>query len=283
MGLWDAWSTAKGWGNSLWNNTFVKKTVIRSLHSSYQILEHLVEEISVAPKVLYSTVVDPKTRKVASHVTRIMAEDLPRIIVPSYVNTLIQQGGRTYLGDESDAPWLSIDTSIIMALGLLDWGVWIYTNRHRSQMMMRTLVVLLVAGDDLTSNKPKMVICTEEPCTDARFLKGVIRSTIKYSTTKQLVKLLGYIPGIGETLTTVASTYNEGSYILSTIIPEVCDRHQEEYFNEYARLVWALGIGQSLTTNGAVSLIEYLTTKYLITIPKFYYQDAISSGLLVLF
>lgn len=283
MGFGDAWSTVKEWGNSLWNNAYIQKTVVGTFRSSYSVLEHLAEEIGAAPKVLYSAVVDPKTRKVAGHVARIMAEDLPLIIAPSYANTLIQQSGHSYLNNESDVPWLSVDTSIIMALGLLDWSVWVYTNRHQLQMTMRMLVVLLEAGEDLTSNKPKMAICSEEPCTDARFLKGVIRGTIKYSTTKQLVKLLGYIPCIGEPLSIVAATYNEGSYILSTIIPEVCDRHQEEYFNEYAELVWALGIGQGLTTSGLAALLEYMTTKYLITIPKFYYQDAFSSALLILF
>ncbi|WP_412754225.1 hypothetical protein [Legionella donaldsonii] len=283
MGFWDAWSTVKEWGNSLWNNEYIKKTAVDRFRSSYSVLENLAKEIDAAPKVLYSAVVDPQTHKVASHVARILVEDLPLIMAPSYANTLIQQSGYSYLNNESDVPWLSIDTSIIMALGLLDWSVWVYTNRHRVQMTMRMLVVLLEAGDDLTLHKPKMTICSEEACTDARFLKGVIRSTIKYSTTKQLVKLIGYIPVIGEPLTSLALAYNEGSYIVSTIIPEVCDRHQEEYFNEYAGLIFALGIGHALTAKGAAFLIEYLTTKYLIALPKFYYEEAFSSALLVLF
>ena len=103
MGFWDAWSTVKEWGNSLWNNEYIKKTAVDRFRSSYSVLEHLGKEIDAAPKVLYSAVVDPQTHKVASHVARILVEDLPLIMAPSYANTLIQQSGYRYLNNESDS------------------------------------------------------------------------------------------------------------------------------------------------------------------------------------
>lgn len=279
MGFWDAWSSVKEWGSYLWSNAYVKRTVTGSFHSSYQVLENLFEEISVAPKVLYSAATDPQTRQVARHLLRTTAEDLAPIVVASYANSLIQSHGSTYLSNEQDPSWLSLDTTLTMSLGLVDWSLWFYIQRRKAQLMMRNLVMLLESPNALTANKPSssMTICTEEACTELRFLKGTIRSLIGFWVTEKIINVLSYIPLIGDKIVILGLTYHRGRYALSLVLPKLCDRHQEEYLNEYAELAFALGVGHALTTEAVTRLIEYVTK-----IPNVYYKEAIRDALLVM-
>lgn len=275
MGWWDE---IKGWGSSLYNN----KPLVNSVNSvgnySYNTVLGMFELVNAAPKAVHSAVYHPKTRMVAGHVTRIIVEDLLPLVAVTYANDMIQRTGRDYCEDESDSALLSIDTAIQMGLGLLQLATWTYSVRKKMQIAVRMTVLTMEAGkafNEVRKESP-MTRCIKEQCPILQFLQGSIRDTISYFATEAAISLIGYIPYVGGCIAAVLSIHHHGRYIMTIVLPDLCNEHQVEMLTEYSEQALSLGLGHAALTFLAVHGIEYLTH-----VPRSFYEAAIQQFMLL--
>lgn len=267
---------ATGLGTSIWQKTTLPKVVNEVGQFSYRTINHLFEQISVAPKVIYSSVWSPKTRKVTGQLIRIGLEDLAPLVLVNYANQLVQMKGKTYL--DSDEPWLSTNTMLQMSLILLETANWLYTIRKRTQLGVRLSIVAIEASRAFSKERvtPPMTICLEEKCTTLRFLKGSFRDFIAYWSTEAAISLIGYIPMVGGGMAGMLAVYHRGRYVMTLLLPDLCSRHQEQYLREYTEWCLAHGLGHLALTELTTHFLESVSG-----IPKQFYKGAVQQFLLI--
>lgn len=237
MGWFDS---LKNWGKDVWEHPSASHVA----RFSYNTLIHFCEQVAALPKALYSAVMHPPTRTVASHLLRIAAEDVVPMALATYANNLAQHHGQAYLDARKEQDWWSIDTVLITGLYALHTAAWIYTTRKEMQFLVRTAVVTIEAPTLLNAARqtPPMTVCVDEQCSSLRYIQGTGRDTVAYVATQAALYLLNYIPVVGAPLATSLTVYHRGRYVLTVVLPEVCNRHQMEYLREYPELALSLGL-----------------------------------------
>lgn len=269
----DRWGDVKDVGTNLYHNTSVMNVVSGVSGYSYNTVKGLFEQVAVVPKFAHSLVFHPGTRMVAGHVLRTAIEDLLPLVLVTYTNDMIQRHGRDYLEDEPNQAYLSIDTAIMTGLSLLQMATWAYSVRKKMQMTVRTTVLTIEAGRALNgaNNVPKMPLCHDEKCSTLRFIQGSIRDTAAFFATEAAISLIGYIPLAGGFVAAALSIHHRGRYVMTIVLPDLCNRHQVEYLMEHSELAFSLGLQHALLSKLAVSGIEHFTT-----IPAVWYEAAIN-------
>ena len=271
MGWFDS---LKEWGKNVWEHpsaSYVAKF-------SYNTLVHFCEQLGALPKALYSAVMHPPTRTVASHLLRITLEDVVPMALATYTNDVAQRHGRAYLDARHEQNWWSVDTVLITGLYALNTVAWIYTTRKEMQFLVRTLVVTIEAPPLLNAARQTraMTVCIEEECSFLRRWQGNGRDTAAYFATGAALYLLNYVPGIGAPLATSLTAYHRGRYVLTVVLAEVCNRHQMEYLREYPELAFSLGLSHWGASWIANTYIQAFTG-----IPTQFYAPAVTQMLLV--
>ena len=262
------------WAKKLWQHP----TTAAVANYSSKTVEYVFEQISVIPKMVRSIKDHQPLRTVAGHLLRITAEDLAPLILVTYVNHLIQTSGRAYLEDEPDNAWISTDTAIQTGLYLLQAATWAYSVRAKTQMLLRTTIVTIETPPILKRIKTSqpMSVCIDEQCSTLRIKQGDIRDLVAYWSTEAAISLVGYVPAVGGPLAAVLSVYHRGRYVLTVVLPEVCNRHQVIYLREHSELALSLGIGHAGSSWLINSLVETTTG-----IPPVFYNSAIEQFMLI--
>jgi hypothetical protein len=275
MGWWD---DIKGWGRSLYNNAPLANGVNNVGSYSYKSVLGLFELVNATPKAVHSVAFHPKTRMVAGHATRIIAEDLLPLVAVTYFNKCIQDMNR-YPSDEGDnSGFVSVDTAIGMGLGLLQLATWAISARKKMQIKVRMAVVAMEAGKAFNGVRKDHLKtrCIEEQCSPIRFIQGSLRDTISYFATEAAISLVGYIPYVGGAISAVLSIHHHGRYIMTIILPNLCNEHQIEMLTEYSEDAFALGLGHAALTFLAVHGIESITH-----VPRSFYESAVQEFMMI--
>ncbi len=245
---------------------------------SYQTMAYLFEQVGVIPKVIHSMVTHAPNRTLATHLTRIALEDLLPLVLVRYTSELLQQYLYRRLAEEDpDSSTHSFDTVIMMALYSLQLATWTYEIRKKTKILVRTVVVTLEAPVLLNADKigPKMDVCTLEHCSMLRFMQGSIRDNAAYWATEAAISLIGYIPYVGGAAAASLAVYHRGRYVLTIVLPDLCNRHQVVYLREHSELALSLGLGHTGSTWLTLKLIETATG-----IPQAFYASLVESLLL---
>lgn len=272
MGWWDKF---KALSHTVWNNDLVAQTTSNISSFTYNTILKTVELAPATIKTAASSIFHPPTRQVAYHMLRIFAEDIVPLVTVNYVFNTLNQYSQEHL--DEDAGWMSTNTLITSSLLLLQAAVYTYNFRKQTQATVRMAVVTLEAARSLNKvnhDLPKQ-ICLEEKCDSLRFIKGSFRDLTTFWATEAALSLIGYIP-YGERIAAVLSVYHHGRYALTMVLPDLCQRHQVEYLNEYAELPLALGIHHAISTGLLSYGIESITS-----IPTSYYRPFIAQAMLL--
>ena len=271
------WFTdAKNWLKRLWQGDTASAVV----RYSYQTIAHGFDQIAAIPRVLHSAATHPPTQMVAKHVMRVAVEDLIPLVFVTYCNQLIQERGRGYLEDEKEAVWLSTYTAIQAGLYLLQGITWAFQVNRKTEMMVRMAMVTIEASPMLNGAKTSlpMKVCTDppNPCTTLRFMQGSIRDLVAFWSTEAAISLTGYIPVAGGGIAALLSVYHNGRYVLTVVLPDLCNRHQMVYLQDHSELALSLGVGHVASTWLVNSLLEISTG-----IPRVFYAGAIKQFMLI--
>lgn len=255
----DRWQDIRDAGTNIYHNASVANVVVGTASYSYKTVQSLFEQIAVIPKFAHSVIFHPSTRMVAGHVLRIAVEDLLPLVLVTFTNDMIQRHARNALDDEESHAFLSMDTALMTGLHLLNAASWAYSVRKKLQMTVRTTVLTIEAGRALNgvNDAPKMTLCQEEKCSKLRFIQGSIRDTATFFATEAFISLTGYIPFAGGYVAAVLAVHHHGRYIMSVVLPDLCNRHQVEYLKEYSERTLSLGLGHAALSSLAVAGIEY--------------------------
>lgn len=276
MGWWTQWEAAKDWGAKAWENASLTNFVIGTASVTYNTVDYLCQQISALPKVAYSLVFHQQTQTVASHLVRIGIQDILPMAAVSYANNSLQHRGQTYLNEQQpDETLLSVDTLIQSSLILLNMACWIYTKRRGMQALARTVTLIVEASSAWTDKIPKMKICEEEQCTTLSIVQGSFQDLVSYYAVEGLIKLVGFIPIVGEGTASVLSIYHNGRYITTLLLP-ICSRHQELFLKEYPEFALSQGLALAGTSTLASWMIESSTG-----VPRDYYESAVHQLLLI--
>ena len=269
------WFTnVKDWGKRIWSHD--TSAAVGSY--SYQTIAYAFEQIGVIPKVVNSIVNHVPTRTVAKHLMRITFEDLVPLVLVTFSNQYLQDRGKAYLDDDPDNAWLSTDTAIQTTLYLLQAATSVYSINKKTQIAVRTTIVSLEAPFLLNgvNGASIMTICKEERCSMLRFMQGSLRDIVAYWSTEAAISLIGYVPVAGGPLAAVLSVYHRGRYVLTVVLPDVCNRHQVIYLQKHSELALSLGLGQLGSSWIVNSLLETATG-----IPRAFYAGAVEQFMLV--
>jgi hypothetical protein len=218
------------------------------------------------------------TNTVARHLLQIAREDILPLVLVTYTNQLIQSHGKNYLEEEPAYPWLSIKTALQIALYLGQAGTWIYKTQKQTQLLVHSAIVTLEAP--ILLNKSRILapsnVCLEAQCSTLRFAQGSVRDIVTFFATEFVISLIGYVPIAGGTTASVLSIYHRGRYVLTIVLPEVCNRHQVIYLKEHSELALSLGLGHFSSSFLLNKALEMSTG-----IPQIYYKSAIDQLLLI--
>ncbi|CDZ76323.1 hypothetical protein BN59_00590 [Legionella massiliensis] len=259
MGWWITWDVAKDVGTKVWENASLTAFAIGTASVTYNTIDYLCRKVSALPKVAYSIVFHQNTKTVASHLVRIGIQDVLPMVTASYTNDFLQRRGQAYLNEQQqDESLLSVDTLIQSSLILLNTACWIYTKRRGMQAVARTVTLIVEASSAWTDKIPKMKICEEEQCSTLSNVQGSFQDLVSYYGVEGLIKLVSYIPIVGEGTASALSIYHNGRYITTLLLP-ICSRHQELFLKEYPEYALANGLALAGTSALASWMIESST------------------------
>lgn len=264
------------WVKDLWRG----KTASSVANYSYQTITHCFDQIAVIPKVVHSVVTHPPTRMVAKHLAYITVFNVIPLVCIRFWNQLLQERGQEYLEENQDPAWISTYTAIQMGLYLLQTATWAIKVNRQTEMMVRMAMVTLEATPMLNGAKTTlpMTVCTDppEPCSTLRFMQGSIRDLAAYWATEAAISLTGYIPIAGGSISTLLSVYHNGRYVLTIVLPDLCNRHQMIYLSEHSELALSLGVGHAISSRMVCSFVEAATG-----IPPVFYNSAVKQLMLI--
>ncbi len=265
----------RDWGRRLWPSDAIPAAA----NYSYQTMIYALEQAYALPEALLSIATHAPTQNVAKHLLRIAGEDLLPLVLVSYTSHLIQTQGRDYIKEEPDHPWLSTRATLQAGLYFLQAATWAFKIRKQTQLLVRTTIVAIEAPPAINSARlyPPLTICQDEQCSTLRFIQGSLRNVVTYWATEAAISLVGYIPVAGKIIATPASIYHRGRYVLSIVLPEVCNRHQVIYFREHSELALSLGLGHLSGSWIVNSMIERATG-----IPAVFYASTVDQFLLIM-
>lgn len=249
------------WGRTLWH----RETVADMGNFSYQTISYLFQQIGVLPKVAYAMVNHPPTQKVVKHLARITVVDLAPLVIVSYTNHLLQTAGQQHLNhhEAPDQDPLSTSSYMTLQMGLylLNIATWAYSVHAKLKLLVNTTLVTLEAPPAINAinSLPPNTVCTEANCSTLRFLQGSVRDLTTYFATEAAISLIAYIPIVGGTSAALLSVYHRGRYVLTVVLPDLCNRHQVIYLREYPELALSLGMGHAASTRAITAMIEATT------------------------
>jgi hypothetical protein len=245
---------------------------------SYQTMIYMLEQVPVIPKVVRSIILHQPTQQVARHIIRITLEDLAPLALVSYISQCLQDKALESLDDEKHTTWINTDTTVQVAIYVLQAATWAYTVRKKTQIAVRTILVTLEAPYQLNrvTDALPMTICSDERCSRLRFLQGSLRDMTTYWATEAAISLSSYIPIAGGSLAAMLTVCHRGRYVLTVALPDLCNRHQMIYLQEHPELALSLGIGHATGSWFINSLVQTTTG-----IPFIFYASTIEQFMLI--
>lgn len=232
---------------------------------SYKTIAFLFEQVGVLPKVVYEAVNHPPTKKWVKHLAHITAVDLIPLVLVSYTHHLLQTMGQNYLNQQNDPEGEPLTTNSYMAiqtgLYLLSVANWTFSTHQKLKLLVDTTLVTLeapVAVNGIHASPPS-TICVEANCSTLRFLQGSVRDLTTYFATEAAISLVGFVPIIGGTTSAMLTVYHRGRYVLTVVLPDLCNRHQMIYLREHSELALSLGLGHAASAHVVNSMIESAT------------------------
>lgn len=267
-----------GWTTSVanWGKTLRGYTAKAAAAASYtyRITDYLLQQIIAVPKVAYTVVTHRPTRAVAGHLLYIFYADVLPLVLVNVVHDKIQEQGRTYLENEPENNYFLINAG----LSLLQLANWIYSTRQKTKFLVDTVIVTIEAPRMLSgvSNTAPMTVCREAQCTFLRKFKGSVRDFATYWATESLISLVGYIPVAGGPVAAMLAVHHRGRYVLTLLLPDLCNRHHVIYLQQYSELAWSVGLMHFGSSWAFDALVESYTG-----IPPRFYHTAIEQLLLI--
>lgn len=259
-------ATIKEWGQWVTGH----KNTTAAVHSTYRVVTGLFDQVSALPRVVYSAVTHPPTRKVAKHLAHI-AGDLTVYITVTYGATMLFQkivsDDQTDNPEEPDTSWFN---------GALVVGFYTIEQLIALRNILKIQGHLLITNFEATElnvvSHPAE-LCTKE-CRPMDALEGIAG----YWATELTISAIQRITpsGIPSGIMALARMGHNGRYLLSSALPLWCDAHKRQYLSDHSELALSLGIGHAISSLLAVSFIEKTG------IPPAYYSDVIAMLMLIL-
>lgn len=253
----------------VWDNPQVRAAARGSVYITWQTTGYFFKQIGALPEVIYTLVTHAPTRSVAGHILRITLEDLLPVIIISQLNTSIQKWDTN-----PNASWLSIDTLAVMGLGTIRVAAEVLNFRLQTRMLTRTFVTGIEAGSALKVIDEYPRSLCDDNCGIMKFVKGSVRGGVGYVLIKFTLFGVSYV---SEPLAQILDVSHNGDYILTAVLPRLCQQHKLQYLQEHMELALSLGISHACATNFLTQQIAGWTD-----VPIAYYQPTISSFLLLL-
>lgn len=278
MGIRDWWNSAKKFGENLWQYKTVQEPAMAAASFSYRTITHLFEQVGVIPGVIASFAKSGATQTIGKHMLRLVVTDLIPLVLVTYCNDTLQRYGRTYLDDETlEDDKICIKFSIDALLCLLKTATFIYSTRQSAQLITHTVVISLETPR-LNEGREPIKICHDEHCTALRFLQGNVRDLATYLATELAIWSINFIPMPGSgALATSLSVYHRGRYVLSVVLPDMCNRHQMIYLSNNPELSLSLGLAHVAMTYYMNEMLEKQTG-----IPSLFFEATIHQLLLII-
>jgi hypothetical protein len=269
MGWWD---NVKEWGTALYNNAAVMQRARDAGSFTYHTALNTVELLTIAPiKASYKVIFNESSRRVVSHVARIVGVDMLPAIIASYTMAMIRRQTEDYQEENPDAAFLSTYLALQAGIALLGVANAIYQHRERIKTTVRMGVVTLESGSAFNElNANQMTLCAEQKCNLQRRLQGSMRDLVSFFLTEGAISLVEMAPWGGGSLAAVLKVYHRGGYIMSLVVP-LCNRHLVTYKIENPELVVALGLSQATLSLVASQVLEFTTG-----VPATYYQSFVT-------
>ena len=206
-------------------------------NSSRQIVSALSEQKNAVPPLIESVKTHSSLQFLRNQISTIHKIDILPVLVASSVDTLARSM-REQCTDE-EASWVSWNTLLITGVLAFQAGIFIYKQRKKIENKIHTTIVTLEAVKSMNKLKKKRKICKEQNCSTLRYVKGTFREIISCLSTEIFIVGVSYIPYVGP-VSVVLSIYNRGRFILTLISPDLCERHQSIYLQEYPELALSL-------------------------------------------
>lgn len=257
--------TIKEWGQWVTGH----KNTTAAAHSTYRVVTGLFDQVSALPRVVYSAVTHPPTRKVAKHLAHI-AGDLTVYITVTYGATMLFQ--KIFSDDQTDNPQ-EPDTSWFN--GALVVGFYTIEQLIALRNILKIqghLLITNIEATELNIVAHPAKLCTND-CRPMDTLEGIAG----YWATELAITAIQRITpsGIPSGIMALARMGHNGRYLLSSALPLWCDAHKRQYLIDNSELALSLGIGHAISWRLAVSLIEKTG------IPPAYYSNVIDMLMLI--
>lgn len=261
------------WAKTIWpsNNT----AAIRNY--SYSTMSYLFAQANTLPTVVKSIGRDKVLHLFASHIGRVAYEDMLPLALVTYANQLVQELGQTYLESDENNPRLTTAILIQTNLYLLQAATWVYQTRKHTQILIRTTVMALEAPALLNQAREvsHFTVCEEAGCSRMRFVQGSARDIATYYATEAAISLINYVPVAGGIIASTLFVYHRGRYVLTIVLPEVCNRHHVIYLQNNSELALSLGLAHNMSAWFVNQFIETVTG-----IPQIYFAQGMKELLL---
>lgn len=215
--------------------------------------------IKTLPEVGGYYLINPAARKIGQSILHVIGEDiLPYLFLNQALSSFQQYIDDTHENNPEAWPTYS---ALQMVNVLLQTSFFLYYVRQQQRLIARTTVLTLENNNtwpDIRRTKP-FTICAEEKCTEMRFIHGNIRDLGIFYLTEIGIFIVSYLPYIGPYASSSLSIYHKGRYALSSVTPEVCQRHRLDYLDDNRSLALSLGLlhkGSVFGTSQVISLIS---------------------------
>ena len=204
MGLWTTLvekyktveDTAKNAATWAWDWT--SKPIIKTATYVGNTIVGILNQ-GVALKEAIPALGSPESKKILRAGAAIVRHKLLPLIAINAINTLMLSIVRDERAEET---WMQ--TTMLSAATLIDWGVWIYTQREGVELLVETFALDTKGASAFIEHKAKLPIpksddpCVVNHCTKKRYAKGDIRQPVVIALNDVLALAVSFIPYVGK-------------------------------------------------------------------------------------
>lgn len=237
-------------------------------------LKYFGDQLAAIPGFFRTVNENPKALAVIKDTGRI-AMDVGAIVAVQAANSFIQKS----IEENTPEEGMLLPYTLMMGAAVLNIGTWIFKQRQRLQIAMRSFVLFTQQSGVFKEATEELDVRSEfendvcEECSKMRYYKGEFKDFILFYAQQYLLEYgLSNVPYVGKPSALILENLLRGQLILSYRLANegICERHRAIYFREYMELCLSMG----LSVEGASYLLSQ-SVESLTGVPQDVYNSRI--------
>lgn len=200
---------------------------------AYNTVEHVFSQLGVLPKTIKDLWEYEPSAPIVNTILLTLYRDVFPLLAINAANDIMM--GYADEKRDKEAPWMSLDTALMVSLSLIQMGVSFYTWHKAGKALINnsTANIFVASAFSGIKRNPAATVCKPKCNTGLVVLNNYINETATlYANVVAVYAIERRMPYVGWAVAAVFSIYSNGRYIARLTTPERCTKHkhlQPEY------------------------------------------------------